>query len=102
VFAIAYGPQGTSQSFLLSDEAPGHLFTNLVAAGYPSPLLKPWTATVGGKNAAVGYAGSAPDNIAGLFQVNVQIPADLTTGIYDRVIKAGNFASPAGLTVAVK
>ena len=102
MFAIAYGPQGTSQSFILSDEAPGHLFTNLVAAGYPSPLLKPWTTTVGGKNAAVSCAGSAPDNIAGLFQVNVQIPADFTTGIYDLVIKGGSFSSTAGLTVAVK
>jgi uncharacterized protein (TIGR03437 family) len=69
---------------------------------YPSPLLKPWTATVGGKNAAVGYAGSAPDNIADVFQVNVQIPTDLTMGVYDLVIKAGNFTSTAGLTAAVK
>jgi len=34
VFAIAYAPQGPSQTFVLSDEAPGHLITNLVAAGY--------------------------------------------------------------------
>jgi uncharacterized protein (TIGR03437 family) len=69
---------------------------------YPKPLLTPWTATVGGKPAAVTYAGSAPDNIAGVFQVNVQIPSDLTTGVYDLVIKAGSFSSTAGLTVAVK
>ena len=69
---------------------------------YPKPLLAPWTATVAGKPATVIYYGSAPDNIAGLFQVNVQIPPDLTAGIYDLVIKAGNFTSTAGLTVAVK
>jgi len=69
---------------------------------YPKPLLGPWTATVGGKPAAVTYYGSAPDNIAGLFQVNAQIPSDLTAGIYDLVIKAGSFSSTAGLTVAVK
>ena len=34
VFAIAYGPQGGSQSFVLSDEAPGHLIANMVAVGY--------------------------------------------------------------------
>jgi hypothetical protein len=34
VFAIAYAPQGPSQTFVLSDEAPGHLITNLVAGGY--------------------------------------------------------------------
>lgn len=71
-------------------------------ARYPNPLLGPWTATVGGKPAARTYYGSAPDNIAGVFQVNVQIPSDLTTGIYDLVIQAGNFTSTAGLTVAVK
>jgi len=69
---------------------------------YPSPLLKPWTATVGGQPATVTYSGSAPDNIAGVFQINVQIPPDLTTGTYDLVIKAGSFTSTAGLTVAVK
>jgi len=69
---------------------------------YPKPLLGPWTATVGGKPAPVSYYGSGPDNIAGLFQVNVQIPPDLAPGIYDLVIKAGNFTSTAGLTVAVK
>ena len=69
---------------------------------YPKPLLTPWTATVGGKPATVTYSGSAPDNIAGVFQVNVQIPPELTTGVYDLVIKAGTFTSTAGLTVAVK
>jgi uncharacterized protein (TIGR03437 family) len=69
---------------------------------YPQPLLAPWTATVGGKPAAVTYSGSAPDNIAGVFQVNVQIPSDLTAGVYDLVIKGGSFTSTAGLTVAVK
>jgi hypothetical protein len=34
VFGILYAPQGTSQTFVLSDEAPGHLIANLVAAGY--------------------------------------------------------------------
>jgi len=69
---------------------------------YPKPVLAPWTATVGGKPATVTYSGSAPDNIAGVFQVNVQIPMDLTTGVYDLVIKTGAFTSQTGLTVAVK
>jgi hypothetical protein len=34
VFGILYAPQGPSQTFVLSDEAPGHLITNMVAAGY--------------------------------------------------------------------
>jgi uncharacterized protein (TIGR03437 family) len=73
-----------------------------LAGPCPKPLLGPWTATVGGKPATVTYYSSAPDNIAGLFQVNVQVPSDLTPGIYDLVIKAGSFTSQKGLTVAVK
>jgi hypothetical protein len=42
VFGILYAPQGTSQTFVLSDEAPGHLIANLVAAGYGS--LNPYQA----------------------------------------------------------
>ena len=34
VFGILYAPQGISQTFVLSDEAPGYLIANLVAAGY--------------------------------------------------------------------
>lgn len=34
VFGILYAPQGPSQTLVLSDEAPGHLIANLVAAGY--------------------------------------------------------------------
>jgi hypothetical protein len=34
VFAIAYAPQGPSQTFVLSDETPGRLITNLVAGSY--------------------------------------------------------------------
>ena len=56
----------------------------------------------GGKPATATYSGSAPQSIAGLFQVNVQILTGLTTGVYDLIIKAGNFTSTAGLAVAVK
>ena len=34
VFAMIYAPQGSSQNFVLSDEAPGHLIASMVAAGY--------------------------------------------------------------------
>ncbi|MFB3776442.1 MAG: SBBP repeat-containing protein [Bryobacteraceae bacterium] len=68
---------------------------------YPRPILWPWTATVGGRNAAVVWAGSAPQSIAGLFQINIQIPAALPPGVYEVVISAGGFSSQPGLTVAV-
>jgi hypothetical protein len=39
VFAIVYAPQGPSQTFVLSDEAPGHLIAELVAGGYGNASL---------------------------------------------------------------
>jgi uncharacterized protein (TIGR03437 family) len=87
--------EGTTDTAIDGQKVP-------LAGPYPAPLLTPWTATVGGKTATVIYAGSAPTNVAGLFQVNVQIPSDLTAGIYNVVISAGGFSSQSGLTVAVQ
>jgi hypothetical protein len=39
VFGILYAPQGSSQSFVLSNEAPGQLIGKLIAAGYGSENL---------------------------------------------------------------
>ena len=57
-----------------------------VASGAPAPATPPLaevtvpvTATVGGKAAAVQFAGLAP-NFVGLYQVNVQIPDGVTAG----------------------
>ena len=74
----------------------------LGACGSSSSKASPTPGTSNGQPASVTYAGSAPQNIAGVFQVNVQIPTELPPGVYDLVIKAGSFASTAGLTVAVK
>jgi len=38
------------------------------------------TCTIGGSNAPVQYAGGAPGLVAGLMQVNVQIPAGIQAG----------------------
>jgi uncharacterized protein (TIGR03437 family) len=51
----------------------------------PAPLAKV-TAAVGGKDANVAYAGAVPGTVAGLMQVNVQIPADVTPGGYVPVV----------------
>src|SRR4029077_6290084 len=45
----------------------------------PQPLL-PVSVTVGGRDATVTYAGGAPGLIAGVMQINVQIPAGISTG----------------------
>jgi uncharacterized protein (TIGR03437 family) len=69
---------------------------------YPYPNLTV-TATVGGQNAAIQYAGGAPGLVAGLMQVNVKIPAGIATGnAVPVVLRVGNVSSPPGVTIAVR
>lgn len=59
--------------------------------------------TIGGLNAAVQYAGAAPGLVAGVFQVNVQVPAGVSPGLAVPVqIRVGNAVSRAGVTLAVR
>jgi uncharacterized protein (TIGR03437 family) len=56
-------------------------------ASVPCPCANlPVTATVGGQNAPVKYAGGAPGLVAGVMQVNVQIPAGIR-GVSGKVPK---------------
>jgi hypothetical protein len=36
--------------------------------------------TIGGKTATVNFAGGAPGSVAGVIQVNAQIPSGITVG----------------------
>ena len=60
------------------------------------------TITIGGVSAAVSYAGSAPNAVAGVYQVNVQIPAGTATGAAPVVLQAGGASSPSGVTIEVQ
>lgn len=61
------------------------------------------TAQVGGKDAAVLYAGSAPGLPAGIMQVNVRLPDDLPHGTaVPVVITVGRAASQPGVTAFVR
>jgi uncharacterized protein (TIGR03437 family) len=69
---------------------------------FPYPNL-PVTATVGGQTALVKYAGGAPGMVAGLMQVNVQIPAGIQTGnAVQVVLRVGDVFSQGGVTIAVR
>jgi immune inhibitor A len=71
-------------------------------ASYPKPVLKV-SATVGGIPAEVQYLGAAPYFVAGVFQLNVKIPAGVTPGnAVPVVVKVGDVESPAVVTIAVK
>jgi uncharacterized protein (TIGR03437 family) len=74
----------------------------LAASVFPKPVL-PLSVTFGGIRAAeILYAGAAPGQVAGLFQINVRLPAGIASGDVPVVVTVGPAASQAGLTVAVK
>jgi uncharacterized protein (TIGR03437 family) len=73
-----------------------------VTAGAPPGLAVPLTATIDGSAANVLYAGEAPGLVAGVFQMNIQVPAKTRAGAAIPVVaQSGSIASPA-VTVAVK
>ena len=70
----------------------------------PKPIL-PLSVTIGGQPAEVQYAGGAPDEIAGLMQLNVRIPNGILSGESVPVIlhlgSGAGFFSQGGVTITV-
>jgi uncharacterized protein (TIGR03437 family) len=71
-----------------------------LTAPYPAPVL-PVSVQIDGKDAAVQYAGTAPDDVAGILQVNVVVPTDATAGDVPVVLKIGSQTSRTDVTVNV-
>lgn len=70
--------------------------TGAVALSDPLSIVAlPVTATLGGRTAAVGFMGLAP-NLAGVFQVNLTVPA-LAPGAYPLVISVNGVPSNSAL-----
>jgi uncharacterized protein (TIGR03437 family) len=69
-----------------------------------APLVaQPVTVTIGGQNAQVLYQGAAPGQVAGIAQINVQIPTNITPGPSVPVTLAvGSTQSQNSVTIAVK
>ena len=58
--------------------------------------------TVGGIPATIQYAGGAPGQVAGLMQVNVQIPSGVQPGGYVPVVlQVGDQTSSPAVWIAV-
>jgi uncharacterized protein (TIGR03437 family) len=58
--------------------------------------------TIGNQNANVNFAGGAPGAVAGVIQVNAQIPAGVTAGgTVPVVVQVGASNSQPGVTIAV-
>jgi uncharacterized protein (TIGR03437 family) len=69
----------------------------------PHPVA-PLSLTIGGVAATnIAYAGTAPDEVYGLLQINVTVPAGVTPGpAVPVVLTVGGVSSQAGLTMAVQ
>jgi uncharacterized protein (TIGR03437 family) len=65
-----------------------------------TPIAKV-TATIGGQSATVQYAGDAQGIVEGVIQVNVQVPAGLTSGAQPVVLQIGGISSQSGVTITV-
>jgi uncharacterized protein (TIGR03437 family) len=70
-------------------------------APLPKPKL-PVEVWIAGKRAEVLYAGAAPGQVAGLFQVNARIPENTPEGEASVLVKVGDAASQPGVTVVVR
>jgi uncharacterized protein (TIGR03437 family) len=70
------------------------------AVPLPLPVL-PVSATIAGKPATVQFAGGAPAIVAGVMQVNLQVPSGLGTAAVPVLVKVGDATSPSGVTIFV-
>ncbi|HCC58930.1 MAG TPA: hypothetical protein DEQ47_17045 [Solibacterales bacterium] len=74
--------------------------SNTPPSGFPAPTnplaqtLETPVVTIGTRPAAVQFSGLAP-GFAGLYQVNVTVPADIAPGVQPVVITIGGATSPA-------
>ena len=65
--------------------------------------VSPVQVTIGGMNASVLYAGSAPHAVAGLFQVNAVIPQGTAPGLAVPIsITVGGIRSQDGVTISIR
>ena len=68
----------------------------------PQPLLSPVSVLVGGVTAPVAFYGEAPGMVAGVLQVNAQIPANVPAGNLAISVSVGGIATQKGVTISVQ
>ena len=83
--------------------APSGVDGRIANSIYPKPLL-PVKVSIGGVDATSGiiYAGAVPTLVAGIFQINVTVPASVPAGAVPVVVTIGSASSQTGLTVSLK
>ena len=65
-------------------------------------IALPVSVTIGGKSAKVLYAGAAGDSVAGLIQINAQLPLGIPSGDVPVVLNVDGRTSQPGVTVAIR
>ncbi|MGA9627051.1 MAG: IPT/TIG domain-containing protein [Bryobacteraceae bacterium] len=68
----------------------------------PAPASLPIAVLINGQPAPYVYAGEAPGFVAGLMQLNVQIPSTAPTGALQILVSIGGRTSENGVTVSVQ
>jgi uncharacterized protein (TIGR03437 family) len=67
----------------------------------PAPV-QPIQVLIDGQPALYTYAGEAPGLVAGVMQLNVQIPANVPSGALSIQVSIGGSMSQSGITVSVE
>jgi uncharacterized protein (TIGR03437 family) len=92
IYGVSFGPTNPAV-------APGASSATIApASNTPTVQLGTTTLTL---NSGLLYAGISPGT-AGLYQVNIQVPAGLADGDYPIVLNLGSFSTPAGAYLTVK
>jgi uncharacterized protein (TIGR03437 family) len=101
VIVIYATGEGLSQNANGARPETGQIVNVASISDLPRPLL-PVAVLIDGQPATVTYAGSAPGQVAGLFQVNAIVPATVNSGNVPIVLSVGSNTSQAGVTVAIR
>jgi len=83
---------------------PATVDGSITASTPPLPrLTQDVSVTIGGLNAKVDYSGGAPQSVAGLTQINAEVPSGVTPGSsVPVVVQIGTARSQTGITMAVR
>ena len=108
-YSINSGPNPAAKGSVVAIYCTGGGVTNPPSTdgsitGTPLPMLtQTVTVTIGGIAAKVLYSGGAPQALAGLTQINAEVPAAVTSGSsVPVVVQIGTWQSQPGITMAVK
>jgi uncharacterized protein (TIGR03437 family) len=92
---------GEGGGVLTPDELANGQVDNVL--GPPPVTVAPVSVTIGGLPAQIAYAGQAPDQVAGVIQVNAVIPQNIGSGAQTVVLTVGaNSNASQQITVAVQ